>query len=236
MSRGSRLLHGLDRSFRRHKTQSELLQQRGFARFGTHADFGPRAPVERQGRQLEPRAMAGQCVEEMICGGVVAEIHRTPQSGHRGEEDKAIEVIFARQLVELPSRRDFDFHRVEEIRDVETPNLAKPIDAGGVNDATQRAAALPQLGKQGFQPATIADVDGAWLHFCANCFDRMDGLYGGAAGIVLTQRIPRIAWWKALPTEEHNVTGASLSEPAGASQAEPAQATGDKVGARGAQR
>jgi hypothetical protein len=57
-----------------------------------------------------------------------------------------------------------------------------------------------------------------------------------ASRIVPAQRIPRIAWWKALPTEEHNVRRASLSEPAGASQAEPAQATGDNVGARGAQR
>ena len=188
---------------------------------GGHAALRPRPEVDAGGRQPLRASLRHQAVEQRVGRRVVGLAGRAEQARHRRRDEEEVEVVLARQAVQMAGAECLGCQRGPEPLQALLGQQCVVEDTGQVCHPRQRrqlrADPLQQRGHLG----VVADVGGKGVHAApVPLGDLVDhplgvGIGGASAG-------------------QHDVPGAELGQIRRGVQADRTESTGDQVAAVGA--
>ncbi len=184
-----------------------------------HADGGPLSPVDRGGGPPGCASPRHQRVEPRVAGRVGQLTRQPQQGGHRREAHPPVHLPVGGRRVQ--PQRAGHLGRPDPFQTFPGQRTHQAVagDAGAVHEAAQRPPGLFGRGHQPLRHPCGGDVAGHEHDFGALA----------EAGQVLALRVGGLA-----AAVEHDPARAALDQPAGDDGAQTAQATGDDVGAVGA--
>ncbi len=162
----------------------------------------------------------GEAIEEGVGGGVGALADTAPGGGAGGEEDAGVQRSGTEQGVEVAGTGDLAGEHPAPFLGVEGGDGPLAVDAGQVEDATQRRASFVDRVEQRGDGAALGQVAG-------------DHGGGGPEGLDLGDLLGDAGGSRAATAGQYDALGAMRDQPTGECLGDAAGAAGDQGGAGG---